>query len=368
MQLITSIDPGERLKGIQKSRLADLIEDKGLFGRVCEAAAMLLTGDKIRACDPETILGSLYKAATLGFRLEPEFGECYLIPRNVKSGDKWVSVCCFQIGYKGWKALALQSGHISYLQAREVYGEDEFSFEQGTSSSLKHVPADENSGVTKLFYAIAKLADGNYIFEVINKQASEKSRKNSESQYDWIGDGKGKQKRFSEQPKDIWAKHYAQMALRVPIKKLCSALPLTPAIEAANLEDGAVTYLQQDGTVTTISPVDVEKNADATPVEDISGMVSPDKAGEYMDVKDALLSMDNFVDVLEYWNDFSGIPLAKLRVFVCLFFEQAALTATTVDQLREFYSSAIAWAKDTELQKVLFEKSTKIKEHAKSNS
>lgn len=254
---IITANPAEQLAALQKSRLANLIEDKGLLNRVCEAAVALLTNDRLRACDESSILGALYKAANLGCRLEPEFGECYLIPRNMKVGDKWVSVCCFQLGYKFWKNKALESGHISFLEAREVYSEDVFSFEHGSNSFLKHVPSEENKGVTTYFYARAKLKGGDEIFEVINKQAAEKSRRSSETQYD----GKGQDKVFSQTPKDVWAKHYSAMALRRPIKLLCAMLPLTQAIEAAQQADGAVTYIQKDGQVVTMSPVEVEQNA-----------------------------------------------------------------------------------------------------------
>ena len=351
-------EPEKRLEALKKSRLQTIIKDPALLSRICEAGAMLLTSDKIRACDEESIMGALYKAATMGFRLEPEFGECYLIPRSVKVGGEWKSVCCFQIGYKGWKAMALQSGHINYLQGREVYKEDEFSFKQGTASFLDHAPAEENKGATTHFYAIARLSTGEQIFEVINKQAAEKSRKNSESQYDWVGGGSNKTKVFSETPKDVWLKNYAPMALRVPIKRLCSSLPLTPAIEQAIEADGGITYLQKDGTLTTISPVDVESLAEKN--EPIEIDLAVELVDNYHQVSDALASMQSFEEVKKYYQDFRAGEYFSHESFVRLFYERAAQVATNESELKEFWNMSSKWHKVPSLTKVISQRKQEL--------
>lgn len=352
---IISKDPAHALAALQKSRLSALISDKALFGRICEAAVSLLNNDKLRACDESSILGALYKAVTLGCRLEPEFGECYLIPRNIRQGERWVSVCCFQLGYKFWKNKALESGHISFLEAREVYEEDRFEFEHGTNAFIKHVPAETNKGVTTYFYARAKLKDGNEIFEVINKQAAEKSRRSSETQYD----GKGENKVFSQTPKDVWAKHYAPMALRRPIKLLCAMLPLTPAIEAAQQADGAVTYIQNDGQVVTVSPVDVEKSAEQ-PQETKTQGIDPNLAEKYLAVKDALDSYQSFDLVLEYWTNFATTELAQNKHFAEIFFERVCAVSVNIGQLNAFYNTIGEWKKDPSLVKLLSTAKSKI--------
>jgi len=356
-------EPEKRLEALKKSRLQTIVKDPELFARICEAGAMLLTSDKIRACDEESVMGALYKAATMGFRLEPEFGECYLIPRSMKVGGEWKSVCCFQIGYKGWKAMALQSGHINYLQAREVYKDDEFAFKQGTSSFLDHTQAEENNGVTTHFYAIARLATGEYIFEVINKQAAEKSRKNSESQYDWVGGGSNKTKVYSETPKDVWLKNYAPMALRVPIKRLCSSLPLTPAIERAIEADGGVTYLQKDGTLTTISPVEVEVLAEKS--EGQASAVSVEHIDTYHQVGDALASFTSFTEVKKYYAEFQSGDLYLNDVFVRLFYERAAQVATKESQLKEFWDMSGKWHKVPSLTKIISQRKSELESETK---
>jgi len=369
---LSAKEPEIQLQALQKSRLTDLIEDKGLLGRVYEAGIQLLTSDALRACDEMSILGALYKAVSLNFRLEPEFGECYLIPRSVQDGTdqtgkrKYKSVCVFQIGYRGWKAMALQSGNVSFIESREVYKEDKFEFRYGTNAFLQHSPAEENSGNTTHFYARAKLRDSNEVFEVINKQTAEKSRRFSESQYDKVGSYPNQTKVFSEKPKGFWANGYAAMALRGPIKRLCAMLPLTQAIESGMQSDGTITYLQKDGTLTTISSVDVEKSAEIVPDLDMNG-IAPEMAEKYLEVKDALSSMD-FMDILKFYKEFNESDLSANRHFAKLFFEAVYYKATDIiKELNVFYETADKWQKDVELKKMLTDKKKSIEENAKRN-
>ena len=323
------------------------------------AAAHLLNSDDLRACDELSILGALYKAVTLGFRLEPEFGECYLVPRTVKG----VKVCTFQIGYRGWKAMVMQTGYVSNIQAREVYKEDQFFVKYGTAAMIEHTPADENSGETSHFYAYAKLKDGNEIFEVINKQAAEKSRRFSESQYDWVG----KTKVFSEKPKSYWQKGYSAMALRGPIKKLAAMLPLTPAIETAMQEDGAINYLQKDGSVMKVSPAEVEETAEKIQIIEIG--IDPDLIPRYEDLKMSLQGLLDFDSVFTYYTtQFKESDLSGNRDFVKLVFDRVAEVAKTVPQLNQFFeANDKTFQKDEKLKPILSAARKKIQENAKRN-
>lgn len=356
---LSAADPEFQRKALQNSQLATLIRDKELLSRIYEAGVQLLTSEALRQCDESSILGALYKAVTLGFRLEPEFGECYLIPRSVAAGKSadgkttWKKACCFQIGYKGWKALALQSGHVVFIESREVYKEDEFQVKYGTNAYLDHIPAETNSGQTTRFYARAKLANGFEIFEVINKDAAEKSRAFSESQYLKIGTYPNQTKKFSEKPIGFWENGYAAMALRGPIKKLCSFLPLTPSIETGLQSDNTIQYLQKDGTVTTITSSEVEKSAEPIVELNTSG-VKPEDVETYITVKEAIESFTTFEQVLKYYTEqFKKGSHAKDRVFVTLVFKQACTLAKTVPELNDFYKSVTDWHKDEGLIKIL---------------
>ena len=355
---ILSQNTDEQRKALEASQLKVLISNPDTFNRMAVAAAHLLNSDDLRACDELSILGALYKAVTLGFRLEPEFGECYLIPRKLydKKTKESKQVCSFQIGYRGWKAMMMQTGYVSNIQAREVYKEDQFFVKYGTAAMIEHTPADENSGVTTHFYAYAKLKDGNEIFEVINKQAAEKSRKFSESQYEKIGTYPNQTKKFSEKPVGFWANGYAAMALRGPIKKLAAMLPLTPAIETAMQEDGAINYLQKDGSVMKVSPAEVEETAEK--IQTIEIGIAPDLIPRYQDLQDGLMGLTDFDSVLNYYTtQFKESDLADNRNFAKLIFDRVCEVVKTVKELGDFFHSVKdVWKDDKELMKIISRK------------
>lgn len=252
----------ENIAILDNTRLSSLVSPD-VFTRMRESAAHLIgNNEKLRQCDPQSVLGALYTAATNKFRIEPHFGECFLIPRTLRVGNQSVLTCQFQIGYKGWKAIALQSGNVAFMQAHGVYKEDVFEHQYGTGSFLRHIRAQAHGKEYAWFYALAKLQNGMELFELVSASEAEKNRRHSETQYTWSNIGGKNQKVYSEKPVGIWAEHYEAMALRVAIKKLVSALPMTDVIDEKISLDGAVSYLQQDGTLTTITPADVENSAE----------------------------------------------------------------------------------------------------------
>lgn len=361
--------PEVRVEALKKSRLKPLIKDEATFAKICEAGALLLSSDKLRACDESSILGSLITAVNMGFRLQPEYGECYLIPRKINIGGRnkedqnWIWVCTFQVGYKGYKARALESGHIKYLEAREVYAEDEFSIRYGTNPELNHVPAGETKGVTKWFYAKAVLTDGEIIFTHLTKQGAEKYRRFSESQYTKTGKWPNEVKVFSEVPKDVWLHSYAKMALRAPIKDLCAMLPLTPRIEEALENDGAIKYLQKDGTITTISPVKVEEIAEQA--EETALPVKKELVSEFSEFRELLSRHEDWGGFIANYEVFSKTDKYKEFEFVKLYFEKAVELADKEPQLDSFWSLSKPWQKTPELTKILSTRKKAILENEK---
>lgn len=356
---IKAKEPDSRLLALKESRLKILLKDKAVFAKMCEAAVMLLNNEKIRACDEASIFGALYKAVTLGCRLEQEFGECHLIPRTLNVGTRenpqWLSVCCFQLGYKYWKAKALESGHIRYMETREVYAEDSFAFKYGSGAYWEHIPAQENKGVTVWFYAAAPLKEGGEIFQAINKQTAEKYRRNSESQWDVKGTGQNRVRTFKEKPSDIWLQNYPAMALRLPVKQLCAMLPLTPAIEKAMSEDGSVTYIQADGKISRLEPGEVEEAAEKIEAKALPP-ISEEKKAEFEQWEDALSACSKFEEVFNHYEQFKGSEAYKELEFVRLFWTNVARVSETDEQLGKVFHSSKEWVKTTELVKILTDK------------
>lgn len=355
---ILQVPQGQLFDALKKSQLKDLVKPDNL-SRIAQAAAHLLNNEKLRACDEMSILGALQKAVSLGFRLEPEFGECYLIPRSLKvkvdGKEEKKMVCVFQIGYKGWKAMALQSGNVAWIDGEAVYDDDKFAYKYGTSAFLDHEPANIRKGKMTHFYAFCMLQNGMPLFKVITGQDSEKSRTHSEEQYDWHGSTKV----FSPTPKGIWAKHYAAMALRVPIRKVCAALPLTKVMEDALQADGGAHYLQKDGTVTTITESDVEKQGEQP---DEYEWIPDELDAAFFDWKNTLAQCNTFSEVFANWSKQDNMSgLMEFHPFVMMFYKEAARTAETKADIVAFMDKVPEkWRKDLPLKKILTDRLKQI--------
>lgn len=357
---ILELPAAELFESLRSGQLAAMFRDPAEASRMAQAAVHLLADEKVRACEPMSVLGALQKAISMGFRLEQEFGECYLIPRSMTATEtidgKTVkakkSVCTFQVGYKGWKAKALQSGAVSFLVAETVFTDDVFEFEYGTGQFLKHRPADRRMGKFSHFYAQARTTNGADVFRVINFQDAEASRRYTETEYEWNGGTKT----FIEKPKPggLWAKHYGAMALRVPIKRVCAALPLTAGIEAAIQADGGAFYLQKDGTVTTITPAEVEAQADHQ-VEGEAVTVPEEIDRDFYDVQAALLGFDKFKEVYDLWA--AQDPESKamqFRPYVQNFYTAAGELATSRNEVVAFMKKVpVFWQRDFDLKNIL---------------
>ena len=249
-------------KIIAESGLTSIIADSMGMERFTEAAMQLIQQPGIATCTQESVLGGMLKAAIFNFRLSPELGQCWLVPRTVNIGTKenkqYIKVATFQIGYKGWMELAFRSGEIESFDSGVVYEKDTFSFEKGTNAFLKHVPTDlPQKGAKKWVYAYAIMRSGRLAFSVVPIDEVEKHRKMSDNQTTY----EKSQRVVSGEPLGIWAAHYDQMAKRIPMRYLCTLqLPKSDEVLQAAQIDGSVTNLQH-GKVETISIGEVENMA-----------------------------------------------------------------------------------------------------------
>lgn len=157
---------------------------------------------KLQDCTPESFIGSMLEAAQLGLEPNTPLGQAYLIPYGNK--------CQFQIGYKGMMDLAYRSGEIKNIEAHVVYENDEFEFEYGLNSNLKHVPTLEEKGKAIWVYAIYRLNNGGYGFEVM-------------SYNECLQHGKKYSKTYNNGP---WKTNPEEMAKKTMIKKVLKYAPM----------------------------------------------------------------------------------------------------------------------------------------------
>ena len=180
---------------------------------------------KLAECSPTSFIGAMMNAAQLGLEPNTPLGQAYLIPFNSKNGLQ----CQFQIGYKGLLDLAYRSGEFKNIGAYTVYENDEFEYELGIDSKLKHVPAKMNRGRPVYYYATFKLVNGGYGFEVMSVE-------------DIQAHAKKYSKSYSSGP---WQTNFDSMAKKTVLKQLLKYAPLKT--------DFALKVEQDETTKSTIS-------------------------------------------------------------------------------------------------------------------
>ena len=95
----------------QKYLESVLGERKGSF--VNNLTALVANNAALQECQPYTIMFAALKATALNLPLENSLGMAYCIP--YKDNKKGITVAQFQLGYKGFKQLALRSGQFAVI-------------------------------------------------------------------------------------------------------------------------------------------------------------------------------------------------------------------------------------------------------------
>lgn len=198
---------------------------------IAMATQVIAKNQRIAACTPSSIIGSVMQASVLGFRPASALGQCYFVPYGTE--------CQFQVGYKGYVDLAFRSGIIKDLYAHVVKEEDEFDYELGMRPFLKHKPGSGKGKITHV-YAVAHLSNGGEVFNVLTYDEVEKLRKMSPGQKKGLA--------------DPWKTWYDEMAKAKAIKRLSKFLPLSDEIQQAVIGDERVINVNdfEDGEIVEI--------------------------------------------------------------------------------------------------------------------
>lgn len=175
---------------------------------------------RLMACTPVSFLGAVMLCAQLGLEPGP-LGHAYLIPfRNTKTNSYEVQLI---IGYRGYIDLALRSGKIESVVAREVCEHDTFNYSLGTDERITHLPKLTDRGDEVAYYAIARFVGGGQTFVVLSRDDVEARRNRSRAK------GAGP-----------WVTDYSAMAKKTAVRALAPYLPLTVETETALNVDEAV--------------------------------------------------------------------------------------------------------------------------------
>lgn len=164
----------------------------------------------------------MMNAAQLGVEPNTPLGQAYLIPYKNKGVDE----VQFQLGYKGLIDLAYRSGNVDTIQAQVVYENDRFEYEYGIDPKLKHIPTTGDRGKMTHVYAVIKMKDGGYTFDVMTvediKKHAEKYSQASRSSY------------------SPWASSFEEMAKKTVLKRVLKYAPLKSDFQRGIAQDETI--------------------------------------------------------------------------------------------------------------------------------
>lgn len=223
------------------------------------AMTALTANATLRECTPPSFIGACLTAAQLGLEPNTPLGQAYLIPyKNYKNNGRLE--CQFQIGYKGLLDLAYRSGIFQTVMAQVVYENDDFTYEYGLEPKLCHKPAARDRGNMTYVYAVYKLNNGGYTFEVMSVE-------------DVRDFAKKKSKSYSSGP---WQTDFEMMAKKTVLKRLLKYAPLkTEQADGINADN-------------TVFNADVEAAADMGTSLDITATYTEvdEETGEITETED----------------------------------------------------------------------------------
>lgn len=190
------------------------------FARVC-ITAITQDADLLK-CTPKSILEACLTAAQLGLEPNKQIGEGYFIA--FFDGKEGLHKCQWMTGYRGYLALARNSGEVSVIDAQVVYKDDEFEYEYGLNAKLRHIPSQaerKDDDITHA-WAMVKYKDGSYGFKVLTRADIEKRRAVSK-----VKNG------------GPWKDWYGQMCIKTAIRALSNYLPksVQKALQIDNAAD-----------------------------------------------------------------------------------------------------------------------------------
>jgi recombination protein RecT len=230
------------------------------------AITLVKQNPKLLECDPTSVAQSIVRGASLGLDPDPVLGQMYLVPRNVRKGDVWISEATFQIGYKGLYELAMRTGKVAKIEVSEVRQNDHFEARRGSNGGLDHRPDwFGDRGAVVGWYAFVRLTDGSEQFAVLNVAQAEAHR-----------DAYAPKKRDGT-VYGPWVDNFGEMAEKTVFIKAAKWVPKSKELTNALAIDAGspvVTPVRSLGVIdATTAPLEV--TAEATPfITDEPGVVA----------------------------------------------------------------------------------------------
>ena len=220
--------------------LADVLgERKGSF--VNNLTALVANNAALQECQPLTVMFAALKATALNLPLENSLGMAYCIP--YKDNKRGVTVAQFQLGYKGFKQLALRSGQFAIIPNATEIKEGELKSRNRLTGECKFEFIEDDTERAKAktvgyasYFRLLNGAESTFYMSVEEMEAHAlRYSQTYRSKTDYV-------KRSSK-----WSTDFDDMAKKTVIKlNLSKNAPLSVEMQDAIRADQAVMYKQDD--------------------------------------------------------------------------------------------------------------------------
>lgn len=121
----TSVAKKETVKSLFESpeikQRISAILDKNAPQFITSVIQLVNSDKNLADCKPISVINAAMTAATLNLPLNNNLGFAYVVPYNSRQGDgTWLKEAQFQLGYKGFKQLAQNTGRFAILNQTDV--------------------------------------------------------------------------------------------------------------------------------------------------------------------------------------------------------------------------------------------------------
>lgn len=218
--------------------------------------------DKLRACDPNTILAAAGQAANLRLPILPQLGYAYVIPYYDYKSKGYVAQ--FQLGYKGLIQLAMRSGLYRNLNSTEIY---EGQIKRINYITGEIVIGERTSNEVVGYAAYMELINGFAKTLYMSRADIEKHAMTYSESY----------KNEKTRERSVWAKSFDTMAKKTVLKKLLTVYAPT----SIEMQEGSLaTALRMDQDTAIRIQNNYEPQPEFDEIDLDTGEVISDKKGD----------------------------------------------------------------------------------------
>ena len=206
--------------------------------------------EKMKKCDPYSILTAVGQAASLKLPIAPQLGYAYVIPYyDSKIGGYSAQ---FQLGYKGLIQLAMRSGLYRNLNSTEIY--------EGQIKRINYITGEieigeRTSGKVVGYAAYMELINGFSKTLYMSRADIEKHALTFSESY----------RNEKTRERSVWAKSFDTMAKKTVLKKLLTVYAPTsiemqesPLATALRMDQDSAIRIKQTAPDDSFDTIDVE--------------------------------------------------------------------------------------------------------------